>query len=531
MNHAAMDATQRDARITSLESERFDVMIIGAGITGCGIARETAMRGMTTLLVDAGDIGSGTSSRSSKLIHGGLRYLAQGQMSVVREAARERRTLRRIAPHLALTNPMVVLGRSSKSLGLLRTGMWTYEKMGGVDPQERHALWSPEELLINEPWVRRDGFAGAVVYPEFLTDDARLTLANARSAAGHGAVVLTYMSVEEVILERGIVCGVVLRDKTRDAPAVRVMARKIVNAAGPWVDAIRKLESAKAKEKLQLTKGIHIVLSKGRLPIHNTVVWSASDGRGVFAVPRGRFVYIGTTDTFYPEPVYWPEIASDDVAYLVDSANTIFSIDPITSNDILALWAGIRPLLGVKGKKPSEISRRNELFAGPGRMLTVAGGKLTSYRSMAERVADQCEKDFGRKPALSKTGDEPLPGGDFAESFEQLREALERMGLPALEAERAARHYGNEALTLFAGAYGPGVEAEFAVRNEGAVLLEDYWIRRSARIYFDDNNGLDALVPASKAMARLLGWNEDFRERQVTACRKKREEIMAVIER
>ncbi len=527
----AIDATKRNDLLIGLEHERFDVVVIGAGITGCGIARETAMRGMRTLLVDAGDIGSGTSSRSSKLIHGGLRYLAQGQMTVVREAARERRTLRRIAPHLSLTNPMVVLARSKKSINVLRTGMWTYEKMGGVDQHERHVLWHQEDIRSNEPVVRWDNFSGAVVYPEYLTDDARLTLANARSAAGHGAMVINYVAAEEVLLENGSVTGVVLRDKmVTETDLVRVKARKVINAAGPWVDTVRKLEDKNAEDRLQLTKGIHVVVSKNRLPINNTVVWSAPDSRGLFAVPRGRFVYIGTTDTFFPEPVYWPEITRDDIRYLVDSANSIFSTDPITDADIVALWSGLRPLIGTKGKKPSEISRRNEILEGPAGMLTIAGGKLTSYRSMAQRVADRCEKDLGRNPAPSKTGNEPLPGGDFAESFDRLKADVEKLGLSEIEAERAARLYGAEALDLFARRGGPNVEAEFAVKTEGAVILEDYWVRRSARSYFDDNNGLDALESASQKMAELLGWTEKYRKQQIDACRKTRDDMLAVLE-
>ncbi len=426
---------------------------------------------------------------------------------------------------------MVVLARSKKAIHVLRTGMWTYEKMGGVDPHERHVLWSPEEMLSNEPFVRADDFAGAVVYPEYLTDDARLTLANARSAAGHGAVVINYAAVEEILLENGVAAGIVLRDKLgTGAGAIRVKARKVINAAGPWVDVVRRLEDNNAEDKLQLTKGIHVVLLKSRLPITNTVVWSAPDGRGIFAVPRSRFVYIGTTDTFFPEPSYWPEITPDDIAYLVDSANSIFSIAPLTYGDILALWSGIRPLLGARGKKPSEISRKNELFEGPGGMLTVAGGKLTSYRSMAERVADQCEKDFGRKPTPSKTGEEPLPGGDFTSPFKQLKADIGKLGLSEVEAERAAQLYGAEALDLFAQDSGPAVEAAFAVKTEGAVLLEDYWIRRSARSYFDDNNGLDALIPASEKMAGLLGWTEEYRKQQVDACKNKRDATLAVLE-
>jgi len=523
----AIDATQRNRLLSDLEGERFDVLIIGAGITGCGIAREAAMRGLSTLLVDAGDIASGTSGRSSKLIHGGLRYLAQGQMTVVREAARERRTLRKIAPHLSLTNPMVVLARSGKAVRILKTGMWTYEKLGEVDPAERHVQWDRELIHLNEPFVDSKDLEGALVYPEYLTDDARLTLANARSAAAHGAKVATYTAVVELLKENGKVTGAVLTDVATEAvSAIRVHARQVINAAGPWVDIVRKFEDRKARNKLQLTKGIHIVVSRSRLPLNNTVVWTAGDGRGLFAVPRGGFVYIGTTDTFFPKPAYWPEITREDIIYLTASADTVFDMDPIRDTDILALWSGIRPLLGARGKKPSEISRRNEIFRGPGGMLTVAGGKLTSFRSMAQRVADQCEKLLNRKPGISTTGEIPLPGGDFAGTFAALTEKVRLLGFSEEEAGRLAGLYGNEALEIFSGESGPAGEAAFAVRFEGALMLEDYWIRRSARSYFDVNNGIPALESASKAMARLLGWSESKRMAQVDACVQKQRNII-----
>ena len=531
-DHITVDATKRNNILTQLERDAFDILVIGAGITGCGIARDAAMRGMKVLLVDAGDIGSGTSSRSSKLIHGGLRYLAQGQMNVVREAARERRTLRKIAPHLSLTNPMVVLAYSKKHSHLLRTAMWTYEKMGSVDKEDRHVLWDLKKIFENEPSIKISPLEGAIVYPEYLTDDARLTLANAESAASHGATVVTYVAAEKILFKNETAVGAVLRDNlAEDHHTFRVKAKKIVNATGPWVDLIRKLEDKNAADKLQLTKGIHVVVSRNRLPIHNTVVWSAPDSRGLFAVPRGQFVYIGTTDTFFPKPVYWPEITIADIRYLTDSVNTVFSIDPITDSDILSLWSGIRPLLGAKDKKPSEISRRNEVFEGPGGMLTVAGGKLTSYRSMAERVCDQCEKDMGRKPRPSRTAEEPLPGGDFTGSFDALKFKLENLGLTAIEAERTARLYGCHSLDIVDKEWGPGREAAFAVTHEGALTLEDYWVRRSARIYFDKNNGIEALAQASHVMAKLLGWTEKKRCDQVEMCKNKINNLLGVLEK
>jgi glycerol-3-phosphate dehydrogenase len=439
----ALNLTDRQQSFTDLEAETFDLLIIGAGITGCGIARDAAMRGLRTVLIDAGDIASGTSSRSSKLIHGGLRYLAQGQVSVVKEAANERRTLRYLAPHLSQTNPMVIPVRSKKAMTGLRAAMWSYEKLGKVSKEERHEVWESACLQAEEPTVRPDKLIGAVVYPEYLTDDTRLTLANARSAANHGAVIVTYAAAQELITENGVVTGAkvcsTLPAETRQAT---VKARSVVNSAGPWVDKVRRLEDQNAAKKLQLTKGIHLVFERERLPINHTIVWNAPDRRSLFAVPRGAFSYIGTTDTFYPEPEYQPQITRQDIDYLIDSANYIFAIKPLTTDDVVSLWGGLRPLLGAEGKNPSEISRRDEMMEGPGGVIAIAGGKLTSYRSMASRVLDRCEKKLGRKPKPGHTDKEPLPGGDFSEPLTELVAKLETRGLSPEEAERAARLYG-----------------------------------------------------------------------------------------
>ena len=211
-NKPEIDATGREGHLNSLQREQFDVLVIGAGITGCGVARDAAMRGLRVALLDAKDIGAATSSRSSKLIHGGVRYLAQGQMNVVKEAATERRIIRTLAPHLSLTNPMVILARKRTSLTALRAGLKIYEKLGHVDKGERHVIWDVDELKIREPSVKLDGLVGAAVYPEYQTEDSRLTLANARSAAAHGAIVVTYVAVEKILIENGKAVGVMVRN-------------------------------------------------------------------------------------------------------------------------------------------------------------------------------------------------------------------------------------------------------------------------------------------------------------------------------
>ena len=531
-NQQSLDLRNRQASFAALQDGEFDVLVIGAGITGCGVARDAAMRGLQVALVDARDIGAGTSSRSSKLIHGGLRYLAMGDLFVVREAAVERRTLRRIAPHLAATMPVVIPVRGKMELTKMRTGMWTYEKLGDVEPHERHEVWELGRLRQEEPRVVTEVVTGAVVYPEYVTDDARLTLANARSALGYGAQVITYASAVRMIEEDGRVVGAVVRGTLPGGgEEAQVRARVVVNAAGPWVDAVRRLENREAERKLQLTKGIHLVVPRTRLPIRHTIIMNTPDRRSIFAVPREKTVYIGTTDTFSETPEYWPEITREDVDYLLDTVNRSFGVEPITDEDILSAWSGLRPVLWAEGKKPSEISRRHEIMEGSGGMLTVAGGKLTSYRSMAERVVDQCEERLGRDPTPATTAEEPLPGGDFSGTFQELSSFVEAQGLTPDEADRVIRLYGKEAFAVFAEQKGVAAEVRQAVLKEGALTLEDFWFRRSGRAHFSTAAGPSDLEAAAEHMGGLLGWSAAEKDRQVEACRSKRDCEMSCLQK
>lgn len=527
---ASLNFTNRSALFATLESTAFDLLVIGAGITGCGIARDAALRGLKVALVDAADIAAGTSSRSSKLVHGGMRYMAQGQFNVVREAATERKVLRRIAPHLAQTMPLVVPAKSRASLLKFKAAMLAYEQLGEVEPAERHEMWDVDRLHAEEPALKTDGLRGALVYPEYLTDDARLTLGNARSAAAAGAVVATYARVTQITLDSGRAAGALvtgaLSDENLDA---RVRARLVVNAAGPWLDAVRALEDAAAPQLLQLTKGIHVTLSRDRLPIQRTIIMTTSDKRSIFVVPREDFVYFGTTDTFYPTSDYWPEITHDDIDYLLRCGEQVFNTTPFTDADIVSLWSGVRPLLAQEGKSPSEISRRHEFLDGPHGVLSIAGGKLTSFRSMAERIVDLCEEKLGRAHAPCETAGLPLPGGEIAGPIDIVSRDLAELGLPARDAERLTRLYGSETGDVLALGHGPAAEARWAVLHEGALTLEDYWVRRSARARFDDNGGLGALAPAADAMAELLHWSDTEKQRQIAACHEIRQNEMSAL--
>lgn len=541
---ADLDLRDRARTFAALSAETFDVLVVGGGITGAGIARDAAMRGLRTALVEAEDFASGTSSRSTKLVHGGLRYLAQGDFAIVREAARERRAVRRIAPHLAVATPVIVPARSFVEMAKLAIGLRAFDWLGAVAREDRHEVWSRRRLADLEPCMDNQGLVGAAVYPEYITDDARLVIANVRSAAAHGAVVASHAAVTAFTPGTGRVdaacVGATLPGEDREA---RVRARVIVNASGPWVDVVRRCEDPAATRRLMLTKGIHVVVRRGRLPLARSLLTSAPDGRSVFVVPRGGFVYIGTTDTFQPQPEYWPDITATDIDYLLATAAETFSVVPLTRDDIVAAWAGLRPLLLQPGRSPSEASRRDEMVEGVRGVITIAGGKLTAYRKMAERVVNRCQERLGLRARRAATSREALPGGDFVGSVLTLARRLETQGLAADAAERVARLYGSEAQRVLAleatstdGGMGLAVaEVEHAVRCEGALTLEDWWMRRSARGFFDpDRNGgggIEILPAAASRMAVLLGWSEAERERQVEHCRSLRAKSLSAVAR
>jgi glycerol-3-phosphate dehydrogenase len=521
-----LDFRDRARVFQTLEERIYDLVVIGGGITGAGLARSAAARGLDVALIEARDVASGTSSRSSKMIHGGLRYLSQGDVALVREAATERQILRRIAPHLTRFTPFLLPTRSAAGMARFRAAMWAFEKLGQVPPDERHEVWNAKELASREPLAAEGGTKGAVLYFEFLTDDARLTLANARSAAADGAQVLTYAPVVRIELENGRAVGVHC-ESALDGEGLQayVRGRVIVNAAGPWVDAIRALEAPGEKGRLSLTKGIHLVLPHARLPLSRTVLMNAVDKRPIFAVPRGDVTYLGTTDTFYPETNYWPEIESEEVEYLLDATSRTFCIDALSPREVVSSWTGTRPLVAQAGKSPSEISRRDEIWTGPGGVLSIAGGKLTAYRRMVERVTDTVVERLGRPADEASSEDPPLIGGDFAPA--PIDEAAKT---GSQKPDRLADLYGSEALDVRADGGDLEAEVRQAVLREGALRLEDYWVRRSARAFFDADAGLSILEEASREMGRLLDWSEDSRRAELAACRLRHEKNNALFQ-
>jgi len=528
MRTALPSEAERAAVMDRLERERFDCVVVGGGITGAGIALEAASRGASVALLESGDFASGTSSRSSKLIHGGLRYLAMGDVATVRATALERRVIHRMAPHLAERRWMLVPTRSRAGLLKLRAALATYEKLGEVEAEDRHRSWSGAELASGEPSLDRARFPHACVYREYVTHDARLVLANLRAAVGHGAVALSRAPVRTIPLEDGGARGVEAAC-AESGRRLRVRARCVINAAGPWVDAVRALEDAAAPPRLHLSKGVHVVIARERLPLENVLVLNTPDRRSIFAVPRGRAVYLGTTDTSHVSGhETWPRIGREDVDYLLEPVGRYFTVPPPGPEDVFAAWAGLRPLLAEPGKAPKEMSRRDEVWVGPGGVVSVAGGKLTGYRPMARRTVERAAAETGLALAGPAAEPAPLPGGEGAADLDALAGALAaRWGLPAPVAGRLARTYGGEAGGVLARGAEPVVEGawlvageiEHAVAVEGALHVEDVLYRRTGTALYDPVGRESALAPVAARMAERLGWDDARREQEVARTR------------
>lgn len=518
-----------------LERETFDIAVIGGGITGAGIAHDAALRGLSVALLEKGDFGSGTSGRSSRLIHGGLRYLRHAQIRLVREALRERGYLRRLAPQLVRPVPFVlpVFEGSGESPLVLRVGLIGYDLLAGTLGIGRHHVLPKETLVQKEPQLRARGLRSGLGYFEALTDDARLTVTVALSAVKRGAAALNY--VEAVGLEQtdGRVAGVHYRDRIGGAEGT-VRARVVVSAAGPWTDEVRSL--AQLREILRPTKGVHVVVPRARLAPNATVAFSFED-RVLFAIPTGEHTYIGTTDTDYAGEPGAVEADREDVAYVLEAANRVFEAD-LSVADVTAVWAGVRPLVAEEGA-PSDVSRDYVIEDGPPGFVTITGGKLTTFRSMAEHLLDHViEREGDRlpnRPARCRTKRLPLLGGDISNlaRYERtvLLELKERSGLTEEAARRLVAVYGTEHTRVLAHAAGrdellqplaPGcpvlaAEASYAAREEMCLSLEDF-LRSRSRLMLA-GGGEEAVAAAARVMTEALGWSPEETAREQEAFR------------
>lgn len=508
-NTSALQCFDRPALKTQLEKNTFDLAVIGGGITGAGIARDAAMRGLKVALLEAQDFASGTSSKSSKMIHGGLRYLLSGELQVMKESVAERTAVHHIAPHLAEKSQFILIARSWAESFKLRVALSIYEYFGRVAKQDRHVMWSVAELQQKEPQFNTEGVYCALVYTEYLTDDARLTLATLRSAKEAGAVIANYYRVDSITKQGALTTLHATSQLPDDQSNITLNAKMVVNAAGPWVDHICQQENPAQAARLALSRGIHVVVPREKLPINHTVVMYAADKRTIFAVPKGDTTYLGTTDEFYPKHEYWPDVYQRDVEYLFEACRPYFPGNPLSSEDVVAVWSGVRPLVGSMDQKATEISRKDEIWVGPLGVLSIAGGKLSAYRAMAERVVDKVIALGAFNALPCRTANTPLPGG--RQTHDTSNNVLPKGLTP---------RYGFETATICDMGGDLAAEINFAVLVEGAVRLEDYWVRRSSRAWFDLDAGMSCLAPAAAIMAQLLGWSKTRQQQEIDHCLK-----------
>ncbi|MBS2771150.1 FAD-dependent oxidoreductase [Anoxybacillus rupiensis] len=525
-------AQQRQEILREVAGKTFDVIIIGGGITGAGIALDATARGMSAVLFEMQDFAAGTSSRSTKLVHGGLRYLKQLEVKLVAEVGKERAIVYENGPHVTSPEWMLLpiykggtFGKWSTSIGLR-----IYDYLADVKKSERRTMLTASQTMEKEPLLKQEGLLGGGYYVEYRTDDARLTIEVMKKAVECGAKALNYAKVNAFIYEKGRAVGVSVVDQIT-GKSYQVFAKKIINATGPWVDTLREKDHSLKGKHLILSKGIHLVFDKSRFPLKQAIYFDTSDGRMVFAIPRDGKTYVGTTDTFYEGDLAHPKMTVEDRDYLLRAIHDMFPTVGITAEDVESSWAGLRPLIHEVGKSPSEISRKDEIWTADSGVITIAGGKLTGYRKMAETIVDrvaQLLKEEGNASfSPCQTKKLPISGGDFGgsahmETFVAKKaEQGEKAGLSRKQAERLARLYGTNVDRVFELAVQLKKEAaelqlpvdvlaslQYGLEEEMVVKPEDFFIRRTGALFFNIHFVRQWKESVIHYMAKTLEWSE-----------------------
>ena len=522
-------AATRQENLDALAAETFDVLVVGGGITGVAVARDAVTRGFRTALVEKGDFGSGTSSRSSRMVHGGLRYLENYQFGIVFQCCRERRLMRKAAPRLVRPLPFLypLYTETKPPPWKLRMGLTMYDAMGMFQNVQWHRWLEADEALRREPILGKRGLLGAARFYDARVDDARLTMFVARAAHSEGAVVANYAEAVSLLNAGDKVQGVVVRDRI-GGKEIDVRARVVVNATGVWVDGVREQESNYKGRTVRPTKGIHLVIARDRLPSHHAIAFdSPRDGRHVFLIPWGEQVLVGTTDTDYDSDLDNPAATRDDVDYLLEAIGETFPEAQVGPGDVISTFAGLRPLIYAEGGAYA-LSREHQILNGGSGLITVTGGKLTTHRLMAEQVLDLVERwlgeEFGVHAACSCSTKQALCGAELAnESAVPLRDDVVRTHL--------VDAYGADAAWVLAYAEeNPALgrrivpelpyllaEALYAVQHEMAVTLNDVLIRRTHMLYETPGGGLEQARAVAEVIAPRLGWDKSETERQVAS--------------
>ncbi|HKR08097.1 MAG TPA: glycerol-3-phosphate dehydrogenase/oxidase [Gemmatimonadaceae bacterium] len=475
--------------MTELFNRPFDLLVIGGGITGCGVARDAAMRGLSVALIERDDFASGTSGRSSRLVHGGIRYLEQGRLHLVYESIRERQTLLRIAPHLvkplAFTWPVyrgARVGRLKLGAGLL-----LYQIMA-LGRSHRPSFLNGRHTLDREPSLRSTDLEGGAVYYDASTDDSRLTVATAVSAKNAGAVVANHVRVTRILRDSGRVVGAEVKS-TLDGEAGEVTAQVVVNATGVWQNAADAMEHGTRQRG---SKGVHIAVPRERVGNRDAITMISSvDSRVMFCLPAGTHTIIGTTDTWTDESPEDVHASAADVDYLLRSANSYFPDARLTTDDVVSAWAGIRPLVATRSTNPTAASREHSIVVDQSGVISVTGGKLTTYRSMAEEVVDRVQNVLYRRIGGAPTDTVMLPGASREQELARIGE--ENSGL---------------AQPLVSGLPYTGAHLVYGVKHEMAKTLSDLLIRRIHLAFETRDHGKSVAQRAADIVAPLLEWDE-----------------------
>jgi len=545
-DNRALSLGRRDEQVARLRTQQFDLIVIGGGITGAGIALDAASRGLKVALVEKSDFASGTSSRSTKLIHGGLRYLAQLRFRLTREALMERSLLQKLAPHLVEPIPFIFpIYHKRFEVWRVNTGLWLYDFMAGIRRTKLHHKLNRRETLLRVPDLNPIGLRASFVYYDSRTDDARLVIEVLKAAVDYGAVVANYVAADRVTTDDGNADGIVAHDLLSES-TFEVRGRKVVAAAGVWLDQVLAGNEESPRRRVRPAKGVHLIVSRQRFGAEIAVVFPTPDNRLMFVIPWQGATLIGTTDTDYNGPLDEPRASRADLDYILSVVNSNFPNAHLTDSDVVSIQAGLRPLVDSGGENTAKVSREDRVFESEDGTIAIAGGKLTTYRRMGRKVVDlvvsRLREEGGLQRKLrSRTPDVPL--GGFPERprrrfsrFIRRRKAHQQPPdgavapwLKPASVQQLWRSYGANwqfvadlaakepllAEPIVAGQDAVKAEVIFAVRHEMARSLCDVLARRTHVALLDPDQARSAAPAVAALMARELSWDDTETARQI----------------
>ncbi len=523
MSSERWSLAERAVDLARAERGDLDLLVVGGGITGAGVLRDAASRGMRALLVERADFASGTSSRSSKLVHGGLRYIGEGHLGVVRTACRERDRLLAQVPNLVRPVPFLLPAYRGSRLPLwkVRAALWAYAGLAGFPRGARVRMLGPDEVAARAPALRAEGLRGAGFYRDARVDDVRLVIETLKSARRLGAAALNHAELVGFLKGAAGLVGAQVRDAL-SGRRYEIRARAFVNAAGPGVERVRGLDAPVVRPELRPAKGVHLVVPRRRLRTDVAVTYEAADGRHLFAVPWDDMVLIGTSDSFSDE-IDEPVVTIEEVHYLLDWANQVFPRAGLTTNDLCSVFAGVRPLAADadEDRPPSSVSREERLYRDRSGLISAAGGKLTSYRATAERIVDRVLRRLPpeRRAELgpSRTAQLPLRDGDCVGLEDEL---AARFGVARWRASHLASSYGRAAEALLEQAppelrapLGASrftlAEIPWCFATECPASLSDLLEHRVRTSLWAAGQGLPELPLVARIAAEAAGWDAE----------------------